>query len=59
MLPCCFSDHLAYATGLCEYENAPIPGWFTNLRQCLLCTQGSVSCVHRGSVSRVHRGSVS
>ena len=28
MLPCCFSDHLAYANGLCEYENAPIPGWF-------------------------------
>ena len=31
MLPCCFSDNLAYANGLCEYENAPIPGWFTNL----------------------------
>ena len=64
MLPCCFSDHLAYANGLCEYENALIPGWFENLRQSLVCTGGvslvhTVSCVHRGRISCVHRGSVS
>ena len=55
MLPCCFSDHLAYANGLCEYEIAPIPGWFTNLRQSLVCT-GGVSVVHTEGVSLVYTG---
>ena len=37
MLPCCFSDHLAYANGLGDYEISPIPGWFTNLSfRCFL-----------------------
>ena len=55
MLPCCFSDHVAYANGLCEYENAPIPGWFENLRQSLVCT-GGVSLVHTEGVSLVYTG---